>query len=493
MTNFTFRNGALIQHDDEAVTIYGSWDEHFGCWHAESDQHAFRPVVPTACLFGCYELELAFQRYADTIPARCAVLAGHFERHQWLALDAIRHVPGFADFLEQEVRTGGVGFVVACWELAHALDRPAYDRHQLAEDMMNWKRADLLARLTDTKFAPAVARLLQRANSNFICPAFVEELRQAILVGGKAGVLGQVRPIDENAVVFARLLPDWLCVPWVIDRLARSVEDWDEFNDRFPSELLDPPDRWRPGILRAIKAIPSHDCVGVWRALERCASRLAARLSFPLPPIPGDTRLRPICKPADLIREGKEMRHCAADFMRYVTKGIFYCYQWHGEERATVSLSKDEVDGRWYIFKHLGCGNEPLSAQTVMAIREVVDVQLTEIQPGLTVHVVGAQDCPPDVTAGLESGDEVTLRREPHNGFNPSAIAVYAKDVRLGYVAWDRAESLAAKIDTGAMFAARVAEPAARTPRTIFIDVGEVPARPGSAGELPLEVSKGSA
>jgi len=56
----------------------------------------------------------------------------------------------------------------------------------------------------------------------------------------------------------------------------------------------------------------------------------------------------------------------------------------------------------------------------------------------------------------LQIGEALHLRREPHNQYDPNAIAVYFKNDMLGYIPSNKNQSLAQIMDHGEKLEARI-------------------------------------
>jgi len=69
-------------------------------------------------LYAPYETAYrAFQHWLLDVPASCRALAGVCGKRHYLALEAMRHVEDFEDFLAQEATAAGMSFVLACWPM----------------------------------------------------------------------------------------------------------------------------------------------------------------------------------------------------------------------------------------------------------------------------------------------------------------------------------------------------------------------------------------
>lgn len=491
MASFVFQDGVLTRGEGRSLTLYGAWLKRFGCWYTETGEPPYLLRVPTISFLdadGYYVPReftgegmdgdevpaswIALEQYVDSIPPKIARLAGKFERHQWLALEAMRYVPGFTRFVRQELETADLGFIVACWELAETQNRPSHDRLQLARDIVTWKRAELLTRLTDLPFTRTIARLLQRSPDWSVTRGYVLDLYRAVQAEGLAQVLGQLAYMDSQRLEIARALPDWLRLPWLVEMICADGIEAASLGNVFTPEVFNAAPGHRLGIVQALRAVEADDLDCIYSLRDRWLLQFHGDQLFPVPPIPGDHRLRPIRDPHALIREGRDMAHCVGQYWQDVGEGTCFFYQWLGDERATVKLDRDSDAGRWTVVEYLGFGNEPLSTATIMAIRGVADGQLNAIQSAFTIRIVGAQYLfsgkqKPD----LDPGDQVRLIREPGNAFSPSAISVVHRGQRLGYLDWRLAPDLAALIDAGGKTSATIASPTPRDLHTIYIDV----------------------
>ena len=90
-------------------------------------------------------------------------------------------------------------------------------------------------------------------------------------------------------------------------------------------------------------------------ALQRLHDRLVAELNekdtkilvrdvsgnlvpFLKPPLEGNDKIFPIADQLELLREGKEMRHCISSYLNSVIAGEYFVYQMLEPQRLTIGI-----------------------------------------------------------------------------------------------------------------------------------------------------------
>lgn len=452
------RDGALMGWFRGQRVVCPGWSDGLAA-RLEWAEGRWRPWAPNWDLLDAKgetdEAEAA--EYVRAMPASARRLAGRFPRRQWLALDALRHVPGFAVFLDQEIAAAGLSFVLLCWEVSHAQYRPSAERHALATAMMSEKRAALLARLTDAPFTDRHLRLLAKLRLRDVDKDLVWEL----LAAGEDRIVVQelsAAPRIGTALLHTvAALPDWLRPPALLRLMAAGDVSPDTILAAL-QPLLDADTVLRPRIRAALATVTG------WADLARLADRwrrvLRATIAFPLPPIPGTERLVPIHNGLELEEEGRLMGHCVANYTERALRGECAYYRWLGEERATVQF--DRRPEGWQVAQQLGPGNRPLSPATVAAIWQVATIQLAarpaaEPLP-LDTHVAGAPYYQaPRLFDRLRPGQILPLRRQPANPHDPLAIEVLtAEGDKLGYLPRQHNHLPATLMDQGEVLEARI-------------------------------------
>lgn len=77
---------------------------------------------------------------------------------------------------------------------------------------------------------------------------------------------------------------------------------------------------------------------------------------FPSPPLIGSDSIRPIMGQIELLKEGREMRHCIASYITSVLAGEFYVYQMLDPQRLTIGVVVTAW-GQCYLKEVRGRGN----------------------------------------------------------------------------------------------------------------------------------------
>jgi hypothetical protein len=449
--------------DEEGVTevypfcriIQEPWSRGFQRWRLGSGDYDARcaDVSDATWLTPAGEplthLPPPYQRLLGGIPRRERQLAAACDPWQWLALEAMRHVPGFTAFVAQEAAGAGLGYLAACWHLADISRRTPADRLALSARLMERPRAEMLAELSGLpELDAACARLIGRAPPADVTPGFIADLVGLVCHSPAARQAAQSLPrLNRLDLASLRLLPPWMQHPAIAGLIVRDRLGPVWLEQRLTPVIRDCSAEARARLLRALVAAPNKDAL--LACLERWHDRLSRTLPFPPPPIRGNGLLVPIASAEDLTREGREMRHCVADYADDVRAGIVYYYRWLGDERATVQLAAGEDCGTWLVEEALGVGNAPLSAATLAAIGQVVASQ----RPAgpLRAPVAGLADYQAATVAGLlKPGHSLVLRREPGNRHDPRAIEVLTVlGVKLGYVPHAVNAEPAARLDRG--------------------------------------------
>lgn len=468
----TLSDGELMGWFRDRRVICSSWERGLAA-RLQHEDGRWRPWAPNWDLLDAdgEAAEAGAEDFIEAIPARIRRLAGACPRRQWLALDAARHVDGFAAFLEQETAAAGLGFVLLCWEVSHAQYRPSAERHGLARAIITEKRARLLTRLTDVAFTDMHVRRLAKVDIQAVDKDLVWDLVDTAADPVVAQALADAPRIGAALLRVVATLPPWLRVPALL-RLMAQGRISPVNTEAALKPLLEADTHLRPRIRTSLATVTGwDDFVGL---VERWRQTIRAAIAFPPPPIPGSARLTFIRDGLELEEEGKVLNHCVANYTERALKGECAFYRWLGEERATVQLER-RPDG-WQVVQHLGHGNRRLSAASAAAIRQEVAAQWAG-RPApapwpLDTYVAGAAYTQAAaVFDRLRPGQRLLLRREPANAHDPLAVEVLTEaGDKLGYVPRVHNRLPAARLDAGEPLEAWVTT--ARPPLDIRIRLG---------------------
>lgn len=390
-----------------------------------------------------------YQRLLGDIPRRERQLAAACTPWQWLALEAMRRVDGFTAFVAQEMAGAGLGYLLACWHLADISRRSAADRLALSARLIERPRAEMLADLSGLPgFDSGCVRLLGKVPIGDLSRPFITDLVGLVTASAAARqALLSLPRINRYDLSSLRELPPWMQHPAIAGLIVRDKVGPTQLAQALTAAIRGCAADAQSRIMRSLLAAPDKDAL--LARLQRWHDRLSRTLPFPSPPIPGNGLLVPITSAEELIREGREMRHCVADYIDDVRAGIVYYYRWLGRERATVQLAPGDDCGTWLVEEALGVGNATLSADTRAAIEHVVASQ----RPAgpLCTPIAGLAYYEAATVSGLlKPGHSLVLRREPGNRHDPRAIEVLTVlGVKLGYVPRAVNAEPAARLDRG--------------------------------------------
>lgn len=76
---------------------------------------------------------------------------------------------------------------------------------------------------------------------------------------------------------------------------------------------------------------------------------------YPAPPLPGTEHIQAVTSWEELMREGKEMRHCVSSYHQSIHNRRVFIYRVFGETRLTLSINK--CNGRWVLGELKGFAN----------------------------------------------------------------------------------------------------------------------------------------
>jgi len=102
------------------------------------------------------------------------------------------------------------------------------------------------------------------------------------------------------------------------------------------------------------------------RELARQARQSAP---FPPPPIPGNEHIQPIINAAELLEEGRIMRHCAGSYAGSVRRRECFVYRILQPARATLEIAPT-IFGRWEVSQIKGYYNAKPGKGVIKAVRE---------------------------------------------------------------------------------------------------------------------------
>lgn len=242
---------------------------------------------------------------------------------QWRALEAIWHGKSFVEILSDN---GSRNYVLACWLQTDGLRLPQLaERIELNESILYQPRAQLVNQLAETSYGRKYLNALKKADGACLTPRGSRLLVNIVRDEHRAKILSRLEALTRPRMQFLarapwqvcsidtlKLVDDWDCWP------TRGTDaDWESRYQQFVEGLNLPEVYFDPTIAEGAGQ-------NGFRAEERGA--IAERQipsqagKFPNPPFKENGALRPIRTPKELKREGRDMRHCAFDYVNNVMK-----------------------------------------------------------------------------------------------------------------------------------------------------------------------------
>lgn len=468
--HYTFHAGTMIEaRPDGGHRVYAPWQDGFRCDEYVSGHEWPLGILPKQRPFeydGSVRVSdrldssdngivasgrAAVERYFGAVPRRVRLACGSFFGAQYFLLHACRLRPEMIEFLEQEIGTSGPGYVEAVVCLNGVSSSSMSQIADIADHIMYRPRREILGDLMGRHVPAAFVRALGKIECRKLRESSLWRLLDMLEDRETAPYVQRVSRLTGDFLKYASRLPDWLASPGVLEFVAELDLMGEKFEETFPSWLLEAPEKYRKSIRQSLRDSEPEMADLV---LLKWNNRLEPPRTFPNPPIAGDERLRPILNSVSLREEGTCMHHCAGDYVNSVLGGAEYFYSWFGEERATVSLLRDE-DGLWRFDMCRLRDNARPSKKTKDEILEVLRLQLGDAQlDTFRTHVAGTGYYQArNVKERIATGSVLLLRREVDNPHDSNAVAIHTScGSKLGYVPRNRNRVLARELDNGEIY-----------------------------------------
>ncbi|CAK0768461.1 putative HIRAN domain-containing protein [Gammaproteobacteria bacterium] len=370
-----------------------------------------------------------------TIPESIRRLAAPWGRFQYTALEAMRNVPGFDDFLEQEQNGVGYSFVQAVWQLAEVQGLPRLFRTELACKMMIVPRIDLLESLVEVPIPSSFFKLIRRLTPEKPSRDLLWRLIEQVQKPRRTQAMTMLPYLTSTLIQNMDRLPDWIISPGLVAVLSHILDQGSPMDAIIPPAILAAPVEVRHRLARSLSKIKTAE--ELENRMRHWSNRLYDETIFPAPPMEGSMLLVPLRTGQMLRQEGKLMHNCVAGYARSVANGQNYFYAWMGSERATVLLSRKNGES-WILQEYLGFSNSILNEKEKNSIvLELASCFCSSL--GLFIcrcHIAGIPYYNYDEAEEHFFEDmPLKLRREPSNPYDNRAIEILTLDeAKLGYV-----------------------------------------------------------
>lgn len=419
MERYELTQHALLEAHFPGHLIYGRWDWVFGCWLAQSRRGPLKEIVPTWPLFqldgsAAYAAPRLYGRdfweptgarggpahvappipdehlfpqiapgavaalhcYLDLIPRDLRALVAPLGRYQWLFLDAVHRVPGFAAFIRREAETKRIGFAVAAWCAAAAHLMNPCQRRALARRIMTEPRRQLIESLLGKPLSPSAFSALYKFEPRKIRLPVIWKVIECAADPVLRQRLAISRKLSVPFLAILCRVPDWMVLPNVLEALNELATDEENIAAKLiPDAVLQLGKGQHENALRTLKTVKNGR--ELLAAMYRIEERAMARTPFPPPPISRHGLLVALESAKDLKREARAMRNCIASYTPAVLTGGCFLLAWQGPERGTVELVRD-ANGSWTLGSLAGEKSASLSITTVRAIVETLAEALSK-------------------------------------------------------------------------------------------------------------------
>lgn len=94
------------------------------------------------------------------------------------------------------------------------------------------------------------------------------------------------------------------------------------------------------------------------------------RLTFPPPPLPGNSDVIPITTPKQLLEEGRDQHNCVSSYGLRIANGVDYIYRIESSTRATIQVHRDPGAIYWQLGEVAGPMNRPVDSSTMQRIQQ---------------------------------------------------------------------------------------------------------------------------
>jgi len=445
------------------------WPFGLEAWLYKRLPHSLRRAIPFTALFDSRLnaiLPLAYgefepldtsvsgmARWIQELPAHVKTPAFvALEQYQFLAIEACQHARGFEALIEQEYKTGSFNFLFVAWRLHSQLIQPPEYRKRFNRRLMRQKRAEILQFLMGSKISPLFLKLLPRLASNMIEEDSLYILLLACKKKKFAQAIANVECISNPGLNFAwEYLPEWLYHPNILQCLMQLAESTPGLTTFLPPAIRKADKKDHNRILTSLKSARTiHE---LEKRLHKLTQQFVLEQKFPQPPFIGTKLLCPVQTGKALQSEAKYMHNCVAGYSASIMKGDHYFYHFTGKEEATVLLRSDNL-GSWSVAEHLGIKNSKLSVSTLLDIYH----ELAQFSTGERTLYFDQTRVAGFYYRKTESlwkklltyqGRFLTLRKEPENPHDASAVAVDFKGTHIGYVPRTRNQLIGILIDEG--------------------------------------------
>ncbi len=154
------------------------------------------------------------------IPENVRLLAGQCPKLQYLALEAMRHIPEVEAFLQQDQQHVGLSYIFAVWRLANMEQLPFSLRLVVYQRMMTESRLAMLESLYDLPVSKILLKALNKLESKKLSNENLWQLVDLTTKSEKARALAMCPQVKAESLSGLLDLPDRLVSPGLFQLLT---------------------------------------------------------------------------------------------------------------------------------------------------------------------------------------------------------------------------------------------------------------------------------
>jgi hypothetical protein len=315
------------------------------------------------------------------IPAELRAAIEEFECFHWYLLEGAHQCAEFRDYLIQSVSRFGPVFIAVSLQLLRPHEAHASRRSLFFRQLARLSPQTALTWLAGRQIAPGAARVLQRLDRS---PSNDHDLMALCLVMSdprKLALLQQQRVIYSGLLKAFAVMPNWLWTSHVLRVINSDRTDCAALTDAI--------------IMARDRVTHSQDQALLLTYLSRARNvdsfmtRLDGELTefcwdedqryrlpeqrvldpYPPPPYPATATLVPITNLHMLQQEARRMGNCLEMYDATIREGIGFVYRWHGNQRASILLTRMTVDDLWNLDEVEGYRQTEIEDSTISAIK----------------------------------------------------------------------------------------------------------------------------
>ena len=368
------------------------------------------------------------------IPKPVRAIAGQCRSLQYFALEAMRHVSGFEQFLQQELQHVGLAYVFSVWQLARMAQLPYVMRLMVYQRMMSESRRSVLESLFELPVSKSLLKNLYKLPPDGITCDSLWHLYDLFAQPAHARAIALCPKLSPAALGELANVPDWMVSPGLFQVLATVLDDDQPLVSIIPPAILNAPGRIRSGIKQSFSSVKT--LMQLKNRIYHWADKLYDNVVFPEPPFEATFELTPLRDGLALRWEGRKMHNCVAAYAQQIVEGRCYFYHWHGEHPATVQLNRDR-EGHWSLQEYLGYANHTLpETEKIRIVKALANAFAPHGLFIMRCTIAGTRYYHyPELEPDFNNGDHLHLQAEPDNEHDHRAVEVLTgTGQKLGYL-----------------------------------------------------------